>query len=92
MVENQTCKQNKVPPPNPPPSSSTLNAPVIPTEVILMDYNIYILDAFVTGRHNPPAISIALENSREFRDNIVVLSFRSVYVSKTFTELVQVRD
>ena len=52
----------------------------------------YLLDASGTGRRNPPAISISLENTREFWDNIVVLSFRTVYVSKTFTELVQIHD
>ena len=82
MVQNETCKQNEIP--------TSLNGPVIPTKVILMDYN--ILDASEAGRHNPPATSIALENSREFRDNIVVLNFRSVHISKTFTELVQVSD
>ena len=35
---------------------------------------------------------IALENSRESRDNIVVLNFHSVSISKTFTELVHVCD
>ena len=38
MVQNQSCKQNVIHPP-PPPPKILRKAPVIPTEVILMDYN-----------------------------------------------------
>ena len=41
MIENQTCKQNVIH--NHPPPPPFLNATVILTEVILMDYNIYII-------------------------------------------------
>ena len=76
MVQNQTCTQNVIPPPPPPPS---LNASVILTEVILIYYN--ILDAPEATKHNPPPTSIALENSIEFQDNIMVLNFGSVHIS-----------
>ena len=60
------------------------------SKVILVDYN--ILDACKSGRHNSPATSVALETCREFRNNIVALNFCSVHFSKTFTELLQIRD